>query len=259
VCDVTDERQVREAVAFSTSFTGALDVVVNAAGIVRIDDIHEIWDLTFEVNLKGAMRVCREAIPVIGKSALRSIVNVSSVAAFNASPGMASYAASKAGLVALTRSIAHRYGAQGIRANCVCPGWVRTPMSESEMLLNATSNGTTIEEEFTVVTKKISLGRVGTPEEIAACALFLASDEASFVSGAILIADGGGPVCCIAVCITPAVSRKHRCPWMERAPVLQGWPVDPRVAARSPRVVRAALRRKRESLANRSIFCKTPT
>ena len=129
--------EVRAAVARALGAFGCLDVVVNAAGIVANDDVADIddavWSRLLDVNLTGAMRVCRAALPGMQKQRAGAIVNVASVAAFNASPGMASYAAGKAGLVALTRALANRYGADGIRANCLCPGWVRTPMSEQEM------------------------------------------------------------------------------------------------------------------------------
>ena len=121
-----------------------------------------------------------------------AIVNIASVAAFNASPDSASYAASKAAVVAYTRSLAYAHGADGIRANAVAPGWVRTPMSAYEMQLLADQNGTTAETEFRSVERRIALGRMAEPAEIAACCLFLASDEASFVTGAVLVADGGG-------------------------------------------------------------------
>jgi len=135
--------------------------------------------------------VCRAVLPHMRQSGRGSIVNVSSVAAFNASAGMASYAASKSGLVALTRALANRYGTDGIRANCVCPGWVRTRMSEAEMAEFAETNGTTVEQEFQRVAQRIALGRVAAPSEIATCVAFLASDDASFVTGAVLVADGG--------------------------------------------------------------------
>jgi NAD(P)-dependent dehydrogenase (short-subunit alcohol dehydrogenase family) len=193
-CDVTVEADVRKAIASTLERHGRLDIVVNAAGIVLPDDVGEIsddvWNRTIDVNLTGAMRVCRAAIEAMGKSG-GAFVNIASVAAFNASAGMASYAASKAGIVALTRAIANRYGADGIRANCLCPGWTRTPMSESEMEEAARLHGTTVEEEFAKLTDRIALKRVADPDEIATCALFLASDEASFVTGAVLVADGG--------------------------------------------------------------------
>ncbi|MGY2499023.1 SDR family oxidoreductase, partial [Klebsiella pneumoniae] len=95
------------------------------------------------------------------------IVNIASVAAFNASPDSASYAASKAAVVAYTRSLAYAHGADGIRANAVAPGWVRTPMSAYEMQLLADQNGTTAETEFRSVERRIALGRMAEPAEIA--------------------------------------------------------------------------------------------
>lgn len=197
-CDVTGEAEVRAAVARAEAQFGRLDVVVNAAGIVATDDVATIedavWSRLLDVNLTGAMRVCRAALPGMQRRHAGAIVNVASVAAFNASPGMASYAAGKAGLVALTRALAHRYGAEGIRANCLCPGWVRTPMSEQEMREAAQTKGTSVEAEFAALGQRIALGRVAMPGELASCALFLASDDASFVTGAVLVADGGARV-----------------------------------------------------------------
>ena len=194
-CDVTNESAVRAAVARACDDFGRLDIVVNAAGIVVSDDVADIddavWSRLLDVNLTGAMRVCRAALPIMQEQHAGAIVNVASVAAFNASPGMASYAAGKAGLVALTRALAHRYGAQGVRANCLCPGWVRTPMSEQEMREAAQANGSSVEAEFAALGARIALGRVASPDELARCALFLASDDASFVTGAVLVADGG--------------------------------------------------------------------
>ena len=91
-----------------------------------------------------------------------------------------------------TRSLAYAHGADGIRANAVAPGWVRTPMSEEEMRAAAAEKGSTPRKEFEALATRIALGRIAEPEEIAACCLFLASDEASFVTGAVLVADGGG-------------------------------------------------------------------
>jgi NAD(P)-dependent dehydrogenase (short-subunit alcohol dehydrogenase family) len=194
-CDVTVEAEVRAVVGRAGQAFGRLDVVVNAAGIVHADDVADIddavWSRLLDVNLSGAMRVCRAALPAMQRQRSGAIVNIASVAAFNASPGMASYAASKAGLVALTRALAQRYGADGIRANCLCPGWVRTPMSEAEMREAAQAKGTSAEAEFALLGARIALGRVAGADEIARCALFLASDDASFVTGAVLVADGG--------------------------------------------------------------------
>ncbi|RWC06970.1 SDR family oxidoreductase, partial [Mesorhizobium sp.] len=120
-----------------------------------------------------------------------AIVNIASVGAFNASAQNAAYSASKAALVSYTRSLAFAHGPDGIRANAVAPGWVRTPMSIYEMEVAAATNGSKPDEEFAALTGRIALRRVAEPEEIASCCLFLASDEASFVTGAVLVADGG--------------------------------------------------------------------
>lgn len=204
-CDVRDAQAIQALMRKATSLGPPLKIIVNAAGIVHSDDVATIdtaaWEDLMETNLYGTMRVCREGIPLLLQAGGGSIVNISSVAAFNSSDGMASYSVSKAGVVALTRSIANRYGAFGIRANCVCPGWIRTPMSEAELRQMAAERQVTVEEAWESVSSQIGLGRVGTPEEIAACVRFLASDEASFVSGAVLVADGAAR--------TPARSRAN--------------------------------------------------
>lgn len=193
-CDVTQEAEVRRTVDQARA-SGRLDIVVNAAGIIQADDVAEIddriWERMLAVNLTGAMRVCRAAIPHMQRQGGGAIVNIASVAAFNASAGMGSYAPGKAGLVALTRSIANRYGADAIRANCLCPGWVRTPMSELEMREAGDARGVGMEAAFDELKARIALKRIALPAEMAACVLFLASEDASFVTGAVLVADGG--------------------------------------------------------------------
>jgi len=190
--DVTKERDIARGVA---ACDGELQIVVNAAGLIEIDAPETIddrvWQQTFDVNVTGAMMVCRAALPLL-KQRGGSIINIASVAAFNSSPDNASYAASKAALVSYTRSVAYANGADGIRANAIAPGWVRTPMSEQEMVDRAKANGSTPEAEFNDSASRIALRRIAEPKEIASCCLFLASDEASFVTGAILVADGGG-------------------------------------------------------------------
>ena len=190
--DITLAEDVDRAIA---ACQGKLDILVNAAGIIGTDYPETVtdaaWEKTFAVNTTGAMALCRAALPLLKRQG-GSIVNIASVAAFNSGPGMTSYAASKAALVAYTRSIANVHGADGIRANVVAPGWVRTPMSEAEMDELAQLNGTTREIEFEAVRQRIGLRRIADAAEIAACCLFLASDDASFVTGAVLVADGGG-------------------------------------------------------------------
>jgi NAD(P)-dependent dehydrogenase (short-subunit alcohol dehydrogenase family) len=175
-----------------------LDGLVHAAGVVAEDEplsvADEVWDRTIAVNLTGTMRTNRAVLPALLSRGGGAIVNIASVAAFNASPGMATYAASKSGIVSFTRSIAVTYGPRGIRANCLCPGWTRTPMSEAEMESAARAAGSTREAEEARLAGQLALRRLAGPEEIARCALFLASDMASFVTGAVLVADGGGRV-----------------------------------------------------------------
>ena len=190
--DVTQQADIDAALG---ACGGALDIVVNAAGIITPDRpetiTDDVWAKTFAVNVTGTMMVCRAALPLLQRRR-GAVVNVASVAAFNASPDSASYAASKAAVVSYTRSLAYAGGPYGVRANAIAPGWVRTPMSKYEMELAAEKNNSTPEAEFAATASRIALGRMAQPEEIAACCLFLASDEASFVTGATLVADGGG-------------------------------------------------------------------
>ncbi len=192
--DITIAADVATAIA---ACGDGLDILVNAAGIMIADTPETMtdasWDKTFAVNTTGSMAVCRAALPLL-KARSGNVVNIASVAAFNSGPGMASYAASKAALVAYTRSIAVAHGSDGIRANVVAPGWVRTPMSDMEMDDLARANGTTREIEFEIVRQRIGLKRIASAAEIAACCLFLASGEASFVTGIVMVADGGGRV-----------------------------------------------------------------
>jgi len=191
---ITVEGDLARAIASAPK----LDGLVHAAGVIAEDEpasvVDEVWERTLAVNLTGTMRTNRAVLPVLIANGGGSIVNVASVAAFNASPGMATYAASKSGVVSFTRSIAVTYGDRGIRANCLCPGWTRTPMSEAEMRGAAAVAGTTPEAELAKIAGQLALRRIAEPGEIATCALFLASDLASFVTGAVLVADGGGRV-----------------------------------------------------------------
>lgn len=202
-CDVTDQAAVQAAVAAAARLDGKFEIVVNAAGVTQSDDVADIddavWERLLAVNLTGTMRICRAALPHLISGGGGAFVNIASVAAFNGSAGMASYATSKAGLIAFTRALANEYGRHRIRANALCPGWVRTPMSETEMRELAAKRGGTVEEAFASLGERIALRRVAAPAEIAASALFLASDDASFVTGAALVADGGAR--------TPATAR----------------------------------------------------
>lgn len=192
--DAASPPDVRRAVETAIERFGGLDVLVANAGgegggaVADVDD--ETWRAGLDANLTGAFVCAREALPrLLARGG--SIVIVSSVAGVSTGPEMAGYATAKHGLIGLTRSLAVDYGPKGVRVNALCPGWVRTPMSEREMDDLAARRGISREEAFRLVTSNLPLRRVAEPEEIAAACLFLASPEASFVTGAVLLADGG--------------------------------------------------------------------
>jgi NAD(P)-dependent dehydrogenase (short-subunit alcohol dehydrogenase family) len=198
VCDVTDDAQVRATVAAAIDRHGRIDILVNAAGVIVNDDAAQIddavWSRQHEINLAGTMRTMRAVLPHMLARGAGAVVNIASVAAFNAGAGSASYAASKAGVVALTRSAAQAYGTQGVRVNALCPGWVDTPMAAKEMQDLAREAGITEAQARERTVARIALGRMARPEEMAAVCLFLASDESAFITGAALVADGGARV-----------------------------------------------------------------
>ena len=169
---------------------GRLDVLLNNAGVGTmvvggtVETIGlEHWDLAQDVNVRAIYLVSRAAVPHM-RSAGGSIVNISSVSAFRGSVGRPShaYAASKGAVLALTHAMAASYGRDGIRVNAICPGTIRTRLTADivDRVERASKEG-----------HGIPLGRVGEPEDVARCALFLASDDASFISGAHIVADGG--------------------------------------------------------------------
>ena len=193
--DSADPDTVRHTVERALQRFGALDVLVANAGgegggaVVEADD--ETWRAGMRANLDAAFVCARECLPAMVAAGGGSIVIVSSVAGVLAGPEMAGYVTAKHGLVGLMRSLAVDYGPKGVRVNALCPGWVRTPMSECEMDTLAETRGIDREQAFALVTRDLPLRRAADPDEIAAVALFLASDEASFVTGAVVLADGG--------------------------------------------------------------------
>jgi NAD(P)-dependent dehydrogenase (short-subunit alcohol dehydrogenase family) len=169
---------------------GAIDVLVNNAGVNLPGVFHEVPDETIErtlgVNVRGPIYACQAAIPHMLERGAGSIVNVSSVNGVVAEPYLAVYATSKGAIVMLSRGIALDYAKQGIRCNVVCPGWVDTPINyaHAEMLGG-------LAHVYATIDSFQPIGRPGEPREIANVALFLASDEASFMTGSIVSADGG--------------------------------------------------------------------
>jgi NAD(P)-dependent dehydrogenase (short-subunit alcohol dehydrogenase family) len=193
--DVTEAEAVRRAVAATLAWAGRLDVVVTSAGIVRRATVLETseaeWARVMATNVTSVFLVARAAIPAMRATGGGAIVTIASAWGLVGGRRAAAYCASKGAVVQLTRAMALDHAADRIRVNCVCPGDTDTPMLRTE----AAELGEPI-ETFLEAAARRPLGRVGRPEEIARAALFLASDAASFVTGATLVVDGGGIAGC---------------------------------------------------------------
>jgi 3-oxoacyl-[acyl-carrier protein] reductase len=185
--DVSREPDVEAIVERATTFLGRIDVLINNAGIARkssfLDTGSDDWDRIIAVNLRGMFLVARAAARLmVADRSGGAIVNMASTNALGGERGFVAYNASKGGVLQLTRTMAVELGGRGIRVNCLCPGFVDTPLNRE----------LATEREFRDYERsQIPLGRRGTAEEIAAAYAFLASDEASFVHGAGLVVDGG--------------------------------------------------------------------
>jgi 3-oxoacyl-[acyl-carrier protein] reductase len=187
--DVSDADAAERMVSEIGERLGPVLVLVNNAGItadnlsMRLSD--EDWDRVLEVNLTAAFRLTREAIGPMMRRRFGRVINVSSVSGLRANPGQANYAASKAGLIAFTRTVAAEVARRGVTVNAVAPGLI-----ETELTRDFTSNGSDSNGSGGLL-DAIPARRTGSPEEVAACIRFLASDEASYVTGAVLPVDGG--------------------------------------------------------------------
>lgn len=187
-CDVTDAAGVAAAVHAAVARFGGIDAVVNNAGVNAYYDAVEMtereWDSFMALDLKAAWLVAREAIPHLRARGGGSITNIASIHATLTTDGMFPYAAAKAGLVGLTRSLALDLGPDGIRVNAVCPGYTRTALVDEWFARQAPG----VEQR---VLAAHPLGRIGTPADIAGLVAYLISDDAAFVTGAALAIDGG--------------------------------------------------------------------
>ncbi|HEX9124435.1 MAG TPA: SDR family oxidoreductase [Actinomycetota bacterium] len=186
-CDVSDPRDVDRLVEAADRFLGGIDVLANNAGVAWQEPFLEItlehWDEVLDINLRGMFLVAQKvAARMVARGRGGAIVNMSSTNAFEGEAGYTHYNASKGAITMLTRTMATELGAHGIRVNALCPGKIATPLQ-----------GEAEDPEYTAryEREKIPLGRSGTVEEVAAAYAFLASDEATFITGEMLVVDGG--------------------------------------------------------------------
>jgi NAD(P)-dependent dehydrogenase (short-subunit alcohol dehydrogenase family) len=185
-CDVSNEAQVNDAVARCVDRFGRIDVLVNVAGILLLAHAHEIeltqWQKVLDVNLTGTFLFCKAALPHLLESG-GNVVNTSSTSALAGMPYGAAYGASKAGVLALTRSLAVEYGGKGVRANAICPGSIRTAMGSGSNLPK--------DIDFELLKRAMPLDKPRGPEVVASVVALLASDDGAHINGESIRMDGG--------------------------------------------------------------------
>ncbi|HEY8257694.1 MAG TPA: 3-oxoacyl-[acyl-carrier-protein] reductase [Gemmatimonadales bacterium] len=183
-CDVAKEAEVAAAIEAAEKALGPIDILVNNAGLTRDNILLRLtpsdWDAVLSANLTGAFYTTRLVIKGMMKRRWGRIINVTSIVGLTGNKGQANYAASKAGLIGFTKSVAKEYASRGILANCVAPGFIETDMTSA---LPEEARATLLED--------IALGRLGRPEDVAGGVLFLASDLAAYITGQVLVVDGG--------------------------------------------------------------------
>ncbi len=184
ICDVSDSSQVDRTIQEILGSWGRIDILVNNAGITRDNLLlrmkDEDWDTVLNVNLRGAFLLCRAVARPMLKAHFGRIINIASISGIVGNPGQVNYSASKAGLIALTKTLARELGSRNITVNAIAPGFIATEMS-------AKLGPELIEG----IKQRTPLGRLGDPQDVADAVLFLCSDAASFITGQVLTVDGG--------------------------------------------------------------------
>jgi len=188
--DVSQKRAVKSMVEKTIKCYGKIDILLNIAGIQILKELtdmdEENWQNVINTNLKGTYLCSKYVIPHMIKGGGGAIVNMASTLGYQGLKGFSTYSASKGGIIALTSCTAIEYADKGIRINCICPGPVRTPLMRT-----VSEDPEELEKKISEAEKKIPLRRIGEPEDVAKAALYLASDDSSFVTGIKLIIDGG--------------------------------------------------------------------
>ncbi|MEZ4217849.1 MAG: SDR family NAD(P)-dependent oxidoreductase [Myxococcota bacterium] len=188
--DVTDEAQVARLVEAAVDAHGRLDVLVNNAGIMGAGTLPDLdadtWHRVIAIDLDSVFYGCRAALPHLRAAGGGAIVNTASISGIGGDYALPAYNAAKAGVVNLTRALAIEHADQGIRVNCVCPGPIDTPMTDVAKAIDA------VMDEYA---KAIPMARFGTADEVASAIAFLASDDATYVTGHALVVDGGLTAC----------------------------------------------------------------
>lgn len=183
-CNVSDLENFQKLIKDTVDNYGSVDILVNNAGITRDTLIMRMseddWDTVIDINLKGAFNGIKAVTRTMMKQKSGRIINISSVVGLTGNAGQVNYAASKAGLIGLTKSAAKEIGSRGITVNCIAPGYIATDMTDQ-----------LDDQAKDLLISQIPLGRIGSPDDIAATALFLASDEAGYITGQTFTVDGG--------------------------------------------------------------------